>query len=430
MMSRSERELERFFAELSPRLETARSLDRQLARQFSVFRYLRTDEMGLSRMIADLLDPNGDHGQGPAFLRCLTERLGFAKGVNLAHAKVSTEHHIDGRRLDIVVQVNGEHCLAIENKSNFAGDRDGQVEAYLKGLKRHFGEYILVYLSPTGLGPSEESVAPETVAELKATTPRRFVIMPCRASSETPDDEFDDLRLPFSLVDWLADCRRECDVDRLRWYLREAETHCQQRYGGSTVTTRDSAVADSVLKDKRNVATALDVHEAWPAVARKIKCQFMELIYNNLPSDMEGDWDYSEKRYKSYIYIYRQNWRPYVVDGEERRTVLCMEAQGPAGTNWAIGVSSPRVEHVLGHRERREKLDNELGRLGKKRSRGWPCYEFVDDKYRNWDSLIPEMYEELQVDGGSGGEITAYFVGKFEKIANETLPIIDRIEGG
>ena len=39
----------------------------QLAPEFSIFDYLRTDEMGLSKCIASLLDPKGTHGQGSVF---------------------------------------------------------------------------------------------------------------------------------------------------------------------------------------------------------------------------------------------------------------------------------------------------------------------------------------------------------------------------
>ena len=39
-------------------------LDRHLAHRFNVFRYLRTDELGLSRVIADLLDPGVGHFAG------------------------------------------------------------------------------------------------------------------------------------------------------------------------------------------------------------------------------------------------------------------------------------------------------------------------------------------------------------------------------
>ena len=70
----------RFFAEMAPRLETARALeaelDRHLARRFNIFDYLRTDELGLSSIIADLLDPQGPHGQGPLYLKTFVQGLG------------------------------------------------------------------------------------------------------------------------------------------------------------------------------------------------------------------------------------------------------------------------------------------------------------------------------------------------------------------
>ena len=63
----------RFFSELAPRLEMARELDleldRRLAWRFNSFDYLRTKELGLSRVIANLLNPQASHGQGTVFLR-------------------------------------------------------------------------------------------------------------------------------------------------------------------------------------------------------------------------------------------------------------------------------------------------------------------------------------------------------------------------
>ena len=434
----SERELERFFAEVAPRLETAQTLDdeldRQLARRFNVFRYLRTDEMGFSRMIADLLDPAGDHGQGAAFLKLLTEKLEFAQDVNpsdLGNAKVQTERQIDGRRrIDIVVEIDSEHCFAIENKSNFAGDQERQVADDLDWLKREYRSSLLVYLSPTGDGPSEESVARKTIDEL-GKTPRRFVIMPCDQDA-TSSDEFDNLRLQFSLVDWLADCRRNCDVDRLRWYLREIETYCRQRYGGTIVTdSKKSTVADFVRGDSKNVATAMAVHEVWPEVAQKIKYDFLDLIWRRLPKDVDGYWDYGKKRNESYIYIYRKSWRPFVVDGRERLTTIYMQAEAREGTNWDIGVFLPAVSRVSEEdRERCRSLHEEIGelskRLGKNQNDFWPWWEWVDEEYRYWDSIIPQLYEEVEAEGG---EITTYFVRKFKEIDDETRDIIDRICG-
>ena len=60
------------FRTLGPRLAAARhverELDRVLASRFNPLDYLRTDELGLSRILADLLNPNAAHGQGAAFL--------------------------------------------------------------------------------------------------------------------------------------------------------------------------------------------------------------------------------------------------------------------------------------------------------------------------------------------------------------------------
>ena len=442
-----QRELERFFAEVGPRLETAQTLDdeldRQLARRFNVFRYLRTDEMGFSRIIADLLDPTGDHGQGAAFLELLTAKLDFAEKVNLDNARVQTERVIeDRRRVDIVVEIDGKHCLAIENKSNSADDQEDQVKDYLHWLEREYSHSLLVYLSPTGDGPREGSVAREDL-EMEGT--RRFVIMPC-ASSGTPSDEFDDLRLSFSLVDWLADCRRICDVDRLRWYLREIETYCRHRYGGNVVTdSKKNAVADFLRGDAKNMATALAVHETWHEVAREVMSKFLKLIWeqlpwDDLPKDIFKSQGYGQKRYESYIYVGREAWRPYVVNGQKRFTVVCMQADSKENADWIIGVSSPSVSRVSeDDRGRCERLREELGKLGMRQAVGWPCWEYVDEKYRDWNPLIPQMNEELktyevlsddekrQMKGV--GEITAYFVEKFKKAADRMIPIIDSIDG-
>lgn len=413
--------LERFFAEAGPRLDTAQQLDdeldRQLARRFNVFRYLRTDEIG-SRMIADLLNPRGDHGQGAAFLQLLLAklamaRLGFAKGVNLARARVSvsTERHIE-------VEIDSEHCLAIENKSNHAGDQERQVQDYLDWLGGKYSHSVLVYLSPTGDGPSERSVPRETVKALEGETRRRLVIMPCESSSHASDDEFDKLRLPFSLVDWLAGCRRNCDVDRLRWYLREAETYCRNRYGGNVVTdSKKNAIEEVIRRDEKNMATALAVYEVWPEVAREIKEKFLGLIRDSLPKDLVGhrdweDWDsgYGEGKEESYISARRECWRPDVV--------IRMTHELKEHSNWFIGVVSPTTSKML---------HDKLGKLNMRHNSayGWPCWKYVEGQPRQWNSLIPEMGAELQV---GPGEIAKHYVEKFKEFAKQTVPIIDDVE--
>lgn len=91
-------ECRRFFAELVPRLDTARTLerelDRNLARRFNCFDYLGTDELGLSRVIADL--PSSSLVRRPASLRGnlpLPERSGRVA----SYGKSRVEHTVKTR---------------------------------------------------------------------------------------------------------------------------------------------------------------------------------------------------------------------------------------------------------------------------------------------------------------------------------------------
>src|SRR4051794_32824876 len=51
--------------------------NRTEARRFNVFSLIKPDENRLSDILADLLDPDGPHGQGNLFLRLLLEQLGI-----------------------------------------------------------------------------------------------------------------------------------------------------------------------------------------------------------------------------------------------------------------------------------------------------------------------------------------------------------------
>ena len=188
----------RLLQELTPHLHAARAveheLDRHLARRFNVFRYLRDDELGLSRIIADLLDPTGEHGQGTTFLEAMLELLGVAPeggdsvrpgrdvpGKRTAAAtwkgrfgrlrsaaagkiRVVQERGLPtGRRIDITVDIptdDGTFCLAFENKPR-ADDQPGQCRDYLKFLEKQYGERcLLVYLPPRYRLPDKSSLSP------------------------------------------------------------------------------------------------------------------------------------------------------------------------------------------------------------------------------------------------------------------------------
>ena len=84
-------------------------------------------------------------------------------------------------------------------------------------------------------------------------------------------------------------------------------------------------------------------------------------------------------------------------------------------------------EMANGDKERRQRLvielKNKLDR-GKKDS-WWPWWEGVDEDKSNWNSLVPDLHQECEE---QGGEITRYFVDKFTEIAEKAIPVINDIE--
>lgn len=144
----------------------------QLAPRFLIFDYLRADEMGTSRCLADLLNPAGSHGQGRIFLDAFAKRLGTEAHVAGAVRSVELEHATDGgRRIDILLEFESGTRLAIENKP-WAADQANQLADYADYLQRRAeagkgSHWLLVYLCNTD--PGDGSVDQDKRSKLQVS---------------------------------------------------------------------------------------------------------------------------------------------------------------------------------------------------------------------------------------------------------------------
>ena len=430
---------EQFFSEVAPRLDAARSLDRELdrrlARRFNVFDYLRTDELGLSRVIADLLDSRAGHGQGTLFLRALLDGLNQFRpwpDLDARRSSAVVEHRIpSGRKIDVVVRFVASDqetwCLAIENKP-YAGDQENQVRDYLEYFEEKFGErFLLLYLSPTGEGPSEWSVGPK---ELDERWKGRFGIVPYRAGEDERSDEFDAFRFPFSLTDWLAECRRRCEVDRLRWFLRDAEVYCRRNFGDRSMTTDSEArtVREFVLSSPDSLNVARAVFESWPGIRDEVYKRFLKHLKRRIEDKMKESaaeirFDYGCGT-AVWLWLYRDCWTERGDrDADLRRRGIVMEAGNKKGaTDWYIGIWNPGNKKP---RKLRNALVRELGEG--KCEEGFPWWDWMDEDMSRWSILVPDLHEECSMRGD--GEITKYFVDRFVEVATAAIPVIDELEG-
>src|SRR5262245_33950704 len=164
--------LEQFFSSLKHRVELAekqqRRIDRLRATNFNVFDLIEPDENKLSDILADLLDPEGGHGQGDLFLRLLFKQLGLRSDAKLTkNVTVQREAPTHGilkyrRRLDVFVEARA--LLVIENKVDSLEQQD-QVKDYLRHLQQcAVGRQVrLIYLTPDGRPP--ESLNPSVIEQ-------------------------------------------------------------------------------------------------------------------------------------------------------------------------------------------------------------------------------------------------------------------------
>lgn len=125
--------------------------------EFDLLSALEPDEMQLSRMFADFLNPEGSHGQGAVFLQALLDYvwpvvklsekssvtdtlLSDAPPREIQSAKVDVEYGIEGlRRIDITVEAKFSATesiwIGIENKP-WAIEQKDQLKNYYSALER------------------------------------------------------------------------------------------------------------------------------------------------------------------------------------------------------------------------------------------------------------------------------------------------------
>ena len=457
---RRQRECVRLLQELTPHLRAARTvereLDRHLARRFNVFRFLRDDELGLSRIIAELLDQAAEHGQGATFLEAMLELMGVPlRPAATDNIRIVQERRIPGgKRIDVTVDIptdDGRFCLAFENKP-YADDQPGQCRDYLEFLGDQYGErFLLVYLPPRCRMPDERSLPPAVHRHWY----KQFRVLPYVADDaplggdDPPDGDgvalvpvdsgeddafagddavdhggrtaLDDAAVgdDASLADWFGTCGKLSDADRLRWFLREAQLYCQHHFGRSTMTDTEARYIREYLEENpRHLPAAFAVARAWRDLKHDVCRRFLAHLRDRVEERVRHEMpDIGKDLQVICHYEGKKRWSNRL----SLRKTIRLESGGPGPNAWYWGVLNPKPKTL------REKLLAALKRRGlslKLASDNWPQYEYLQ-RYGRWDELVPELVQEL---ADSGGRITDYYVDGLLKIAEKAIPAFDEVE--
>ena len=129
---------------------------------FNIFRIcgITDDEVLLhSRLMAELLNPQGTHGMGDTFAKSFLKHVtGEDFAFDTSNCNVFTEKTIgrvteeSGGRIDILMQDKRNNCVIIENKI-YAGDQNAQLLRYYNYARKHTSSFRLIYLTLDGHKP-------------------------------------------------------------------------------------------------------------------------------------------------------------------------------------------------------------------------------------------------------------------------------------
>lgn len=151
-------------------IEQTQMAEREAARargeHFNIFAVCGVNhyEVKHSFIIAELLNPQGSHGQGSLFLYAFL--TSFYSDFNFRSEGVSvvTEYDIHDGRIDILIRNSIGQAIIIENKI-YAQDQYEQLKRYNHYAHNHFGDgqYEILYLTLYGEEPSKANTGDKNI---------------------------------------------------------------------------------------------------------------------------------------------------------------------------------------------------------------------------------------------------------------------------
>ena len=276
--TRTRQRTEVLLREVHQRSKTLREAKRrfasELAPDFHWYDYMRLNEMGLSRCLADLLDPvafyhHGKHGQGGLFLDTLIQYLGpRLNAMNLLEwasadqcKQVITEKMTsDGRRIDIVIEFN-RGLIAIENKP-WANDQKNQLVGYAKYLEEvsDDGKWLLIYLSDH-------------------EPPSGSILQKDRKRYES-SGKF--LRLDYRQTNiWLRTAAEKTRSIKVRFFVEELMNFIQTQVTGEPEMSVEHEIRDTIVSTSENLESAFQIQNTMDSV----KSHLLQRLKNQICKD-------------------------------------------------------------------------------------------------------------------------------------------------
>lgn len=266
---------------------------------FNIFSVLNlsTKEVRLhSAFLAELLNPDGDHGLGykflEAFLSIIIQRVKPGFEFDIKSAKVSKEFSIgpisedytEGGQIDLLIRDDKNHAIVIENKIG-ANDQKNQLLRYDNYAKKNktIESYILLYLTLDGDEATEYSTCNQV--------------------------EYQRISYRVDILSWLQSC---IGIAALHPIVRETIRQYRTNLNDILSIMEQNNLSNmlNILTSKDNVSTTIDILTQNFEIQKKIRENFIKEISDickNLGFNFECDDGVKTVSKECWIKIYEED---------------------------------------------------------------------------------------------------------------------------
>jgi hypothetical protein len=237
------------------------------APRFKSFSFFSARETVVSKMIAALLNPEGAHGQGRAFLDLFLHMIGLA---GLADSKVPVrsvtveDRTEDRKRIDIVVAFVNGFNFGIENKVFGAAEQENQISGYVNALASRKGEFFLLFLT-------DDSLTCKSITAADLERIRQNIRL-------EPAKRF--------LKAWLTACQRPevCKAPAVHTFLGHFSKYISSQKENTFMTSQEvqKSVVDQILSSSESLQSAIAVRENFEATIFSVLNSLLETVYSGL----------------------------------------------------------------------------------------------------------------------------------------------------
>lgn len=370
--------------DVSFKVETLRKANElfsdRLAPNFNIFDYLRTDEMGLSRCIASLLDPNGTHGQGSLFLERFLKHIDKdSLSDNLDNhwtdvlsdgCKIFLEKQANGqRRIDVYLRFKTGEIIGIENKP-WAWDQENQLKDYAEFIKKEAKgkKWLLIYLSNND--PSESDYSIENTHREALERSGNFI--------------WHDYT---NFIEWLEFCSQRSKALVVRVFIEELAKFIRMEINGELDMSEEIEIKNIILESDKNFQSAFHISKAIKAA----KVELLERLRIDLKEKLTQN---------GFVFVWddgmKDNWKSYVgfdVKFNENQN-LCLrfnfESSDLRNLIWGIrkGKSIKKDDEIWNNIN--SIMNEKFGSGGK--TEWWPWWNYIqnnnelfNEDFRHWD---------------------------------------------